>query len=159
MTAALEAMGVPSERIQTSEFSINPFYDDYPIIGGYDATIGYRVVLPDVDEVGAILASAIDAGGDDVRAWGIHFETDPDGLIEEAREQAWADLVTRAEDIARLAGEPLGEVLDVHEKVLMTSPQGMSAAGEGDSAPFVIPVSPGVTGVTVLLTATYAIGN
>jgi hypothetical protein len=35
----------------------------------------------------------------------------------------------------------------------------MMQGGEGDSASFDIPISPGVVGVIVLLTVTYAIGT
>ncbi len=159
ITATLTAAGVDASDIQTSEFAVGPYYDDYPIIAGFETHIGYRVALPDVGGVGGILAEAMDAGGDDVRAWGIRFETDTDGLMEAARAEAWADVTARAESLASLAGEPLGEVLDAHEKVLISSSQGMMQGGEGDSASFDIPVSPGVAGVVVLLTVTFAIGE
>ncbi|MGB8360818.1 MAG: hypothetical protein WCE80_05415, partial [Acidimicrobiia bacterium] len=70
---------------------------------------------------------------------------------------AWADVAHRAEDTARLAGASLGAVLDVHEKVLVSTSTGMYQGGEGDAASFDIPVSPGVSGVVVLLTVTYEI--
>lgn len=159
MTDVLVAAGVDPADIQTSEFSINSYYDDYPVIGGYEAHFGYRVTLPDIDGVGGVLASAIDAGGDDVRAWGMRFEADITDLIGPAREAAWADAHGRAEALAGLAGEPLGELLDAHEKVLVTSSQGMMEGGEGDTAAFSVPVSPGVSGVMVLLTVTFAIGE
>lgn len=157
---ALAAAGVPSSGIQTSNFWINPVYDQYtyPIITGYEVSIGYRVTMPDVNSVGAVLAGAIEAGGDSVRASSVRFEADPTALMSDARATAWTDVRARAEATAALIGEPLGQVLDVHEKVLITSSQGMMQGGEGDSASFDIPVSPGVAGVTVLLTVTYAIG-
>lgn len=159
MTEALLAAGILPQDIQTSEFSVYPYHDDYPVISGYETHIGYRVAMPDVSGVGAVLASAMDAGGDDVRAWGLRFEADPTGLIDTARQAAWADVSSRAEALAGLAGEPLGEMLDAHEKVLVTTSQGMYQGGEGDSATFDIPVSPGVSGVVVLLTVTFAIGE
>lgn len=159
LSDALRAAGVDDAHIQTSEFSVNPFYDDWPEITGYETTHGYRVTLPDVDMVADVLAQGIDAGGDDVRAWGMRFETDPTGLLQSARESAWADVVGRAEALAALAGEPLGEVLDVHEKVLVATSQGMYQGGEGDAVHFDIPVSPGQAGVVVLLTVTFGIGS
>jgi uncharacterized protein YggE len=159
MTEALLASGVRNRDIQTSQFNVNTYYDNYPTIAGYETHIGYRVTMPDVDGVGSVLAAAIDAGGDDVRAWGIRFEADPTGLMDAAREAAWADVMARAESLAALAGEPLGEMLDAHEKVLVSTTQGMYQGGEGDSATFDIPVSPGVSGVVVLLTVTFAIGE
>lgn len=158
LTDALRAAGVADEHVQTSEFSVYPYHDDWPTIAGYETTLGYRVTMPDVTIVADVLEQGVEAGGDDVRAWGIRFETDPVGLMEAAREQAWADVMGRAAALAELAGEPLGGVLDAHEKVLVTTPQGMYQGGEGDSAAFDIPVSPGQAGVVVLLTVTFAIG-
>ncbi len=158
---ALDEVGVPSDAIQTYNFWINPMHDrnDYRTIIGYEATLGYRVTMPDVDDVGDALARVIEIGGDSVRASSVRFEGDPDGLMEQARIEAWDDVQARAEATADLLDEPLGPVLDAHEKVLITSPQGMMQGGEGDSATFDIPVAPGVTGVTVLLTVTYQIGD
>jgi len=161
MTDALVAAGVPEADVQTSDFRVEPNHDpsDYLSIVGYSVHLGYRVTMPDVGAVGTVLANAIQAGGDSVRAWGVRFGGDPAGLMETARETAWADVSRRAQSTAELAGEPLGDVLDVHEKVLVTTPQGMMQGGEGDSASFDIPVSPGRVGVVVLLTVTYAIGE
>ena len=161
LVATLEEAGVPSSGIQTSSLWINPYFDPmmYQNVVGYDVSIGYNVVVPDVDSVGAVLGQAIQAGGDSVRASSIRFETEPAGLMEAARQEAWTDVKARAEATADLAGEPLGVVLDVHEKVLLTSPHGMTQGGEGDTAAFDVPVAPGVAGVIVLLTVTYAIGE
>ncbi|MEA2000631.1 MAG: SIMPL domain-containing protein [Actinomycetota bacterium] len=157
--SALTTAGVPSSGIQTSDLSIRPVYDNHPTIIGYEMRLGYRVTIHDVDTVGSLLADSIAAGGDDVRASSIRFEADPAGLMDAARTKAWIDVETRAQSLAGLANEQLGAVLDIHEKVLITSPQGMMQGGEGDSASFDIPVSPGVAGVTVLLTVTFAIGE
>ena len=161
MIVALEASGVPAEDIQTSQFNIGPYHGppDYSAVVGYETTIGYRVTMRNLDELGAILGRAVEAGGDNVRAWSVRFEADPEARMVAARSQAWEDVRARAASTAAEIGEPLGVVLDVHEKVLVTSPQGMSQGGEGDSASFDIPVSPGVVGVVVLLTVTYAIGD
>ena len=158
---AVETAGVPSSGIQTSDFRIDPVYDtiNYQLITGYQVNLGYNVTFSDIDDVGSVLGEAIAAGGDDVRAYSVRFEPDPAALMDEARTKAWEDVRARAESTAELAGEPLGPVMDVHEKVLITSPQGMVQGGEGDSAAFDIPVAPGVAGVTVLLTVTYAIGE
>ncbi len=159
LLAALQEAGVAVEGLQTSNFSVGPYHEgEYWMVAGYETSIGYRVTVPTVDEIGPILAAAVVAGGDDVRAWGIRFESDPTGLLEIARQEAWEDAEARAESLAQLAGEPLGRLIDAHEKVLVTSPQGMSQGGEGDSASFDIPVSPGMTGVVVLLTVTFEIG-
>lgn len=161
MLAVLAEVGVPEADIQTSQFSINPHMDqyDYSRVVGYEVNVGYRVTVSDVADLGRVLAQAIEAGGDSVRAWSIGFEGDPDQHMEAARAAAWNDVRERAAATAAEVGEPLGELLDVHEKVLITSPQGMMQGGEGDSAAFDIPISPGVVGVIVLLTATYAIGT
>jgi uncharacterized protein YggE len=157
MTAALLDGGVEASNIQTSDFSIGPFFDNYPTVAGYEVHVGMRVTVTDIGNLGSVLASAIEAGGDDVSASGIRFEADVDPLIEPARAAAWADVMRRAESVVGLAGLELGDVLDIHEKVLITSPQGMMQGGEGDSASFDIPVSPGRAGVTVLMTVKFAV--
>ena len=161
MIAALKAAGIPDDGIQTSQFSIHPYSNqyDYNQIDGYETTLGYRVTVPDVGELGELLADAVGSGGDSVRAWSIGFAGEPADHMAAARSQAWDDVRARAAATASEIGEPLGAVLDVHEKVLVTSPQGMMQGGEGDSASFDIPISPGVVGVIVLLTVTYAIGT
>lgn len=161
LIAALRANGVSAEGIQTSQFGINPTHDqhDYTRIIGYETQIGYRVTVADVGELGAVLGRAVQAGGDSVRAWSISFAGEPADHMTAARAEAWEDVRGRAAATADEISEPLGEVLDVHEKVLVTSPQGMMQGGEGDSASFDIPISPGVVGVIVLLTVTYAIGT
>jgi uncharacterized protein YggE len=157
MTKALTAFGVRASDIQTSDFSVGPYYVDYPTVSGYEVHIGMRVTVTDIDNVGAVLGAAIGAGGNDASAWGIRFEADVDPLMEPARAKAWADVMRRAASVADLAGLELGDVLDIHEKVLITSPQGMMQGGEGDSASFDIPVSPGRAGVTILMTVKFAV--
>lgn len=159
LTDALRSAGVADEHIQSSSFAVNPYYDDWPVITGYETTLGYRVTIPDVAIVADVMSQGVDAGGDDVRAWGIRFETDPTGLMAAARDEAWVDVVERAEALAGLMDEPLGDVLDAHEKVLVSTSQGSYQGGQGDSAAFDIPVLPGQAGVVVLLTVTFAIGS
>lgn len=161
MIDALEAAGVAADDIQTSQFGVNPYNDefDYTRVVGYESQIGYRVTISDPGDLGSVLARAIEAGGDSVRAWSVSFEGDPAGHMEIARTEAWDDVRARAAATAAQLGEPLGEVIDVHEKVLVTSPRGMMEGGEGDTASFQIPIAPGVVGVIVLLTVTYGIGT
>lgn len=150
MREVLLGQGVDPKDIQTTDYYVGTYSLDWPTITGYETTIGYRVSIPDVATVGVVLAAATEAGGDDVRASGIRFEAD-------ARAMAWADVTHRAEDTSKLAGASLGAVLDVHEKVLVSTSTGMYQGGEGDAASFDIPVSLGVSGVVVLLTVTYEI--
>lgn len=161
--AALTGEGVAPSDVQSSDTSINPTYrypqNDMPQIAGYEVYFGYRVTMADPTTVGTVLAKAVAAGGDDVRASSVWFHVDQTTVTDQAREVAWADARGRAEAIAALAGEPLGKVLDVHEKVLVTSPQGYMQGGEGDEGGFSVPMLAGVTGVTVLLTVTYAFGG
>ena len=157
MREVLLGQGIDPKDIQTTDYYVGTYSLDWPTITGYETTIGYRVSIPDVGSVGVVLAAATEAGGDDVRASGIRFEADASALTDDARAMAWADVTHRAEDTAKLAGASLGAVLDVHEKVLVSTSTGMYQGGEGDAASFDIPVSPGVSGVVVLLTVTYEI--
>lgn len=70
LVAALQDAGVPASGIQTSNFSISPYFDpmtQFQSVVGYEVSIGYNVVVPDVDSVGTVLGEAIQAGGDSVQ--------------------------------------------------------------------------------------------
>lgn len=159
--AAIEANGIPAEDIQSSELGIYPVRDqfNYQVIAGYEVHLGYNVTFTAVDQLGEVLSAAIAAGGDEVRAYSIRFEPDATALMDAARAAAWDDVQARARSTAEHAGVQLGQVIDVHEKVLVNTPQGSYAGGEGDTTSFDIPVAPGAAGVTVLLTVTYEIGE
>lgn len=77
-----------------------------------------NVTFRKLDDLGVVLGQAIEAGANDI--WGIRFDLeDDDALLAKAREDAMKNARQRGEDLARLAGVPLGPVMSVRESGAM----------------------------------------
>jgi uncharacterized protein len=112
----LAAAGVESKDIQTQGFNIYP-QDEW---GPEGERIGTRfivdnmvqVTLRDLDGIGDVLASVVDAGANNV--FGISFDIeDKTELIAEARKQAVENAKQQAEELAAAAGTELGPIQNI----------------------------------------------
>jgi len=138
MRAVLLASGVPESGLSTSAVSLTPVYDQYPTVAGFQAAVQLTATTRDIGSVGALLTAVVEAGGDAARVHDVSFRhSDPTGLMLRAREAAWADALSRASQLAALAGRELGEALAIDETVGRPRPPGpmrMAAAPESDTA-------------------------
>ena len=122
MIDALGAAGVAKEDIKTSELSIQPEYSTpgqaggTSTISGYRATNTVRIVVRDLSKASEILDKAVKSGGDNARLGSISFDIKDDTeLLKQARERAFNDAKSRAEQYAQLSGESLGSVITISE--------------------------------------------
>src|SRR5690606_21402064 len=84
------------------------------VIDRYQVSHSYQVQVRDVEQVGEVLAAAVDAGANYIG--GITFTiADPQALAAEARALAMDDARSRASQLAELAGVELGAVTAVSE--------------------------------------------
>ena len=120
LIAALQDAGVAEDRIQTQSVQLRPRYEDPKPEGGTREVSGYvasnivEVRVEDLEALGTILDSAVQAGGN--RVEGIQFEiSDTAELQDQAREAAWEDARHKAEQLASLAGAELGAVRHINE--------------------------------------------
>ena len=118
----LRALGVADKDMQTSQYSIH--YEREPVVrespgastGAYRVSSMLRLTVRDVEQVGTVLDAAVEAGANQV--YGVQFTvSDDDKWQSEAREAAMADARSRAEELARLAGVTLGQVISVSEVI------------------------------------------
>ncbi len=157
--AALREAGIAEADIQTNYFSI---YQDY--YGGgpegrgeptYRVSSSVNVRVRDTDQVGELIAEAVDAGANIVNF--VEFNiADRAALESDARELAIADARARAEEIASLLGLTVGEPLRVvegPEVSVMGDFYGRGGAG-GAGAP---PIEQGALSVSMSITITYAV--
>ncbi len=160
--AALKALNLPGEEIQTASIQLNPRYTqverESPRLDGYVATATLRVRTTDVKAGAAILDAAIGAGASRIDS--IDF-----GILEaiDAREEALKLAVQAARRKAMIisasAGVELGRLLSANE----SSPRnwGMAQyanrmdAGLGEEGAG--PVVPGMVEVRVDVSLTYEI--
>lgn len=161
--AALRMLGIPDNKIQTSNFSVQPQYPpfrpDAPeprnTIIGYQVSNQVTVILDDVSKLGPALDALVRNGAN--RLGGVSFAiADPKPLAERARTAAVADAAAKARTLAAAAGVTLGPLLSIQEGAGFRPPMPFMARAElAAAAP--PPVAIGEETVTVTVSMIYAI--
>lgn len=160
LLAALEAEGIATPDIQTSNYGIwaeQRYGDNGPEgIVGYRVTNQVAVTIRDIEKVGMVIAAATEAGANNVH--GVSFSVaDPDALEAEARAEAIADAHARAASLADLNDVELGEVVAVSEVIgRPITPEGFGGA-RMVGADAEASISPGELTYTVEVQVTFAL--
>lgn len=157
LIATLREAGVASRDIQTSDFSIYPQYETSTNgtsrITGYEVSNRLSVTVRNLANFGSILDATVEAGGNQID--GIEFGfSDPQALLDQAREAAMAEAERKATQLATLAGVQVGTVTAISESESLPIPimaRGMEQAAM-DAA---VPVEAGESAVTVSVQVTY----
>ncbi|MFO7167444.1 MAG: SIMPL domain-containing protein [Chloroflexota bacterium] len=139
----LRDLGVAEKDIQTSNFSVMPIYgDDGRQVTGYRVSNIVSVTIRNLDEAGALLDQVVEAGANSI--YGVSFSVeDPEGLLNQAREQAVQNARARAETLARAAGGSLGQVLVVSDVAAQPPIPMPMVRAEAAQAVDAVPVQPG----------------
>ncbi|MDA8435529.1 MAG: SIMPL domain-containing protein [Actinomycetales bacterium] len=159
MRDAVLSGGVDPSALSTTNVSLNPVHDPWPTVVAYEASLGLAVRLADLSRVGTLLVAAIDAGGDGARVDGIAFShRDAAALQRAARDAAFADARTKAEQYAGLAGQALGEVRHVVEGELAGGPSPRRHLAPAADSGAGVPVDAGEGTVAAVVSVTWALG-
>jgi uncharacterized protein YggE len=160
--AALKTAGIPDNKIQTSNFSVQPQYPPYRpdapetrTIIGYQVSNQVSVVVDDLSKLGPALDALVKSGANQLG--GVSFSiADPKPLAERARSAAVADAMAKARTLASAAGVSLGPLLSIQEGGgIRPVPMFEARAVAAQAAP--PPIAVGEESVTVNVTMTYAI--
>jgi hypothetical protein len=160
--AALKALGIPDNKIQTSNFSVQPQYPPYRPdaavprnISGYQVSNQVSVTVDDLAKLGPALDALVRSGANQLG--GVSFAiADPKPLAERARAAAVTDAAAKARTLAGAAGVVLGPLLSIQEGTsFRPGPVFALRAEAAAAAP--PPVAIGEASVTVNVTMTYAI--
>ena len=148
---SLEAQGVAEADVQTVDLQLHPeFGPEGAEPDGYVARQALAVTLRDLDQAGATIGAAVEAGGDAARLQGASYALEDDTEIRaEAREAAFADALRTAEQYAQLAGGELGRVLSVEERTAVAGPGPVAWAESDARGQESVPLAPGTSEVTV----------
>lgn len=143
---SLKEAGVAPDDIQTSNYNLwaeQRYGDNGPEgIAGYRVSNQVNVTIRDIDQVGDVIAAAIDSGANNI--YGVTFRVaDPAALEAEAREAAIDDARTTAESLAALNGLALGEVLEISEMQAQYPMPQFGMGGGGDAMAATASISPG----------------
>jgi uncharacterized protein len=159
--AALRMAGIPENRMQTSNFSVQPQYPPYrpenpepQRIVGYQVSNNVTVTVDDLTKVGPTLDALVRSGANSLG--GIQFTiADPKPLAERARTAAVADGAAKARTLAMAAGVTLGPLVSMQE-TMVGRPIPVFAMARAVAAE-ATPIAEGEERVSVTVTMVYAI--
>lgn len=151
--AVLARRGVTAADATTAGLTVHPEHEwrgeGQPALVRYRSEHRLQVRLRDLATAGEVLGEALAAAGDDVQLGGVGFEAgDEPGLRARAREAAWVDARSSAEQYAALAGRRLGAVLTVDEPGSEVPPGPRPMFASRQVAESAIAVEPGAVAVS-----------
>jgi uncharacterized protein YggE len=116
----LGEMGIAKADMQTSQFSVNPVYDQpkdsnqAPQIRAYQVTNRVTATIRKLDSLGATLDKLVGLGSNHLG--NVHFAIEhPEPLLDKARAAAVANALHKAKLYADAAGVTLGPILSISE--------------------------------------------
>ncbi|MCD2146775.1 SIMPL domain-containing protein [Gordonia paraffinivorans] len=163
VTDAVVAAGVERKDIATRQVSVSPQYSSpapggSSQISGYVATNSVRITIRDISKASQVLAAAATAGGDATRISNVSFAIDDNSeLLDQAREEAFDDARSSAEQYASLAGDSLGKVLTIKETTSGQEQPASPGAYDRGVAAAPVPLEPGEQELTFTVTVTFAL--
>jgi uncharacterized protein YggE len=157
LIARAKALGVADKDLNTSGYSIGPYYaDGTQTIRGYRAAEQLYFKWHNVDTVGKTLDALVQEGGATSVSVGFGL-ADPKAAQAEARTLAIGDAHSRAQAMAAAAGVRLGQVLRVSDATFSGYPSAGYDIKAGAAAPASTQVPVGELNVTVTVEVAYAI--
>jgi len=163
LVEALTSAGVAEVDIQTSNFSIYTT-SSYDNLTGQSTGTKYAVdntvyvTVRDLTKLGSLLNTAVESGANNINS--ITFDVaDKTSAMKQARQKAMANASSLASELAQTAGVKLGEIQDVSysENSPMPYAYGMGGGGAAEAPNASVPIQPGLTQITVTVSATYSI--
>lgn len=161
ITSALQNLGIETKDMKTTNYSVNPHYDNLSnqTITGYDVTQNIELKVQPIDKANKAIDEATKNGATNVNAGQFTFDDATlMQLQQKARENAVADAKQKAESLANAAGIHLGRIVDVQESNNEPRPlpiMEMGAAKSADIQP--TNITPGQNDITSSVTISYEI--
>lgn len=160
--AALKALGIAENDIQTTNISLQPAYDyasntNPPRITGYTLSNGVAVTVRDLDKVGDAIDNSLAAGATTFD--GVSFRVDdPAKAQQQARTDAMTQARAHANTLAAAAGLAITGVASISETTAQTPYPVYYGAAAGAAKDVATPVQVGTTDVTITVSVVYLIG-
>ena len=152
MLVAMADLGIEDRALATSNYSIHyerPHSKSAEGTGIYRVSNMLRVELADLEKVDVVLDEVVRAGANQI--WGVEMVLANVEVLEaEARAKAVANARAKAEELARLHGRKLGEVLRIAEEGAGRPQLRMMALEAGGGV-----IKPGEQSATVMLEVVY----
>lgn len=132
LVAGLKSAGIDAKDIQTSSFNVQPRYTnpqrgEAPTIDGYQVHNMVEIRARDLGRLGEILDNLVGLGANQMH--GLSFEVSKaETLKDEARKDAVANALRRAQLFAAASGAEVGEVISIAEDVAFAGPRPVAYA-------------------------------
>ncbi len=155
--AGLKEAGIAAGDIQTSSFRVEPRYTraqegQTSFIDGYRVTNQVQITARDLDRLGEVLDQLVKLGANQMA--GLTFEVSKaESLRDEARKEAVANALRRAELYAAAAGAEVGEVLRISEGAVGGRPRPVAMSMRSEA----VPVERGTEMLQANVTITWAL--
>ena len=152
--AALKAKGVQAKELQTSALDVSSRNPDGTPARGYRVANRVTVTRESAAAVGELIEAAITAGANEVNQLSF-FVADPGAAQKRGLELAFASAQAKAETLAALATQRLGEALCVTEGIGGGNPMSnvaLMSRGGADT------IEAGTEAITFSVTAVFALG-
>ncbi len=121
LIAVLENAGIEKRDIQTSNFSISPQYaynnssnNEPPKIANYRVSNSVTIVVRNLDILGNIIDQAVSVGSNSINSVSFAIE-DTSELLIQARKNAMANAIEKAQLYAKTANVSLGKIRLISE--------------------------------------------
>ncbi|MGN6515335.1 MAG: SIMPL domain-containing protein [Rhizomicrobium sp.] len=160
--ATLKRAGIADKDMQTSNFSVQPQYatdkngNTLQDITGYQVSNTVNVRVDDLAKVGPTLDALVSSGANSIGDISFTIKN-PKPLMAQARAEAVADAVARAQTLARAAGVALGPITAITESGYSAPPRPMYRMATMAAAPAPTPIAGGEESVTANVSITWAI--
>ncbi|MCU1547305.1 MAG: hypothetical protein JWO29_256 [Arthrobacter sp.] len=163
VTAVLREHGVESSDITTTGLNVRAEVNWQEgrgqRVSGYLASSVLSVRIRELAGASEIIASAVGAGGNDVRLNGLELGfTDPSAVTARARDAAWNDALSTAQHFASLAGARLGKVVSVTQQSGFQPPVPV-ATMQRAAAVESLTVEAGESGITATVGVVWELGD
>jgi len=171
---AIKASGVAEDDIVTTNFNVYPQTTwievsdalgrhSEPRITGYTVTNTVQLTVRDIENLGGVVDTAADAGGNLIRINSIRFTVDdPSVFAEQIRQIAAANALAKADVYARALGVSVGQLVYLTElgnSVPMSSSSPQAEMATMDGAFKSTPISAGDVNLSVTVQAVFAIAG
>ena len=144
-----------AHRIQSTTLNLWPAYDNEGRQSGFEARHSLSISVTDMQKAGAMLTELASRVGDRLQVESVGLEVgDTRRAVQQARAAAYADAVERANHLAELAGERIGDVQAMAEGGA-SMPMPMADAGFREAKS--VAIQPGETSIATSLTVTFSL--
>ncbi len=159
VVAKLKADGIADTDIRTVSYNVNPQYEPQTNqLRGYQVQNMVEVRSSNVPGLGSLLDDVVSSGA--TRVMGINFEaSDPESLKNQARDQAMANALSKAQQLAKDSNVSLGRPVSIDESDTggVTPVQENAAPRAALASAPTTPIQPGQLQVSTTVRVTWSI--